>query len=83
MYIESCPLKPIIVPFSSFCYPISKFSLLGLLVYQARVHRFESRILLFAVPRNGKIVNGNVSEYGEWPWQVSLRQWREGEPGKN
>jgi hypothetical protein len=26
--------------------------------------------------RSGKIVNGDKSEYGEWPWQVSLRQWR-------
>jgi hypothetical protein len=28
---------------------------------------------------SAQVVNGERSEYGQWPWQISLRQWRTGD----
>lgn len=30
------------------------------------------------VPRNRRIIQGNKADYGEWPWQISIRKWKNG-----
>ena len=29
-------------------------------------------------PRSGRIIQGIEADYGEWPWQISIRKWKKG-----
>ena len=29
-------------------------------------------------PRSGRIIQGIKGDYGEWPWQISIRKWKKG-----
>ena len=52
----------------------------GLAVRRNSVRRWgkSSRFVSMWDNRQGRIVNGETSDYAEWPWQISLRQWRTG-----